>query len=68
MGSNSYMMPKIKRAFEHSNHVLTSALQKNNSKSYLAYIVRPDDPNLMDRPGPELNSAKTNADAMKEND
>ena len=33
--------------------------------SYLAYVVRPDDPVLQDRPGPELGARRTNVDALQ---
>ena len=34
--------------------------------SYLAYVVRPDDPVLQDRPGPELGARRSNVDALRE--
>lgn len=40
IGENSFMMPKIRRSFEHSLQLLTIALAKNSSsKSLLAHIL-----------------------------
>ncbi len=64
IGRNSYMMPKIRRSFEHAHQLLTAALGDPRVPSYLAYVVRPDDPALQDRPGPELGSKRSNADAL----
>ena len=64
IGRNSYMMPKIRRSFEHAHQLLTCALADHKVKSYLAYVVRPDDPLLKDRPGPQLGARRSNADAL----
>lgn len=65
VGRNSYTMPKIRRAFEHAHQLLTVALGDPRVPSYLAYVVRPDDPVLQDRPGPELGARRSNADALR---
>jgi hypothetical protein len=44
--------------------VLTAALVDRHVTSYLAYIIRTDDAALQDRPGPELRSKRSNADAL----
>jgi hypothetical protein len=49
IGRNSYMLPKIKRAFEHSHQLLTSALSGPASVSYLSFVIRSDDPQLISR-------------------
>jgi non-canonical poly(A) RNA polymerase PAPD5/7 len=64
IGRNSFMMPKIRRSFEHAHQLLTAALVDPTVPSYLAYVVRPDDPALMDRPGPELSARRSNALAL----
>jgi hypothetical protein len=64
IGRNSYMMPKIRRSFEHAHQLLTCALADPHVSSYLSYVVRPDDPALQDRPGPELGARKSNADVV----
>jgi non-canonical poly(A) RNA polymerase PAPD5/7 len=70
MGGNSFMVPKIKRSFEHGYQVLSSALSSGSSsgnrrglrtESYLAYVIRSDDPSLADRPGPDLCSNRSNS-------
>lgn len=55
---------QIKRSFEHAHQVLTAALVDRHVTSYLAYIIRTDDAALQDRPGPELRSKRSNADAL----
>mmetsp|Transcript_20506 Transcript_20506/g.34311 ORF Transcript_20506/g.34311 Transcript_20506/m.34311 type:complete len:380 (+) Transcript_20506:29-1168(+) len=65
IGKNSFTMPKIRRAFEHAHQLLCAALVDGRVPSYLAYVVRPDDPILQDRPGPELGGQRSNADALK---
>lgn len=69
MGGASYMMPKIKRSFEHAYSVLSAALsfgasqqqqqqqqrsrvKPSNVESYLAFVIRADDPSLADRHKP----------------
>ena len=64
IGRNSFMIPKIRRSFEHAHQLLTAALGNHHVPSYLAYVVRPDDPALQDRPGPELGARRSNADAL----
>lgn len=65
IGRNSYMMPKIRRSFEHAHQLLTAALGDPRVPSYLAYVIRADDPALQDRPGPELGAQRSNADALR---
>ena len=64
IGKNSYMIPKIRRSFEHAHQLLTCALCDHKVTSYLSYVIRPDDPALAGRPGPELKARKSNADAL----
>mmetsp|Transcript_11533 Transcript_11533/g.25635 ORF Transcript_11533/g.25635 Transcript_11533/m.25635 type:complete len:395 (+) Transcript_11533:138-1322(+) len=64
IGRNSFMMPKIRRSFEHAHQLLTAALADPTVPSYLAYVVRPDDPALQDRPGLELSARRSNALAL----
>lgn len=53
MGRGSYMIAKIRRAFEHAYQLLTVALQSSNdsmeSISYLGYVIRGDDASLIAR-------------------
>jgi len=60
----SIVVVQIKRSFEHAHQVLTAALVDRHVTSYLAYIIRTDDAALQDRPGPELRSKRSNADAL----
>lgn len=74
MGGNSFMMPKIKRSFEHGYQVLSAALssgtrdatQGRRTESYLAFVIRADDVSLAVRPGPELCSDRSNTVALIE--
>ena len=43
IGKNSFMMGKIKRAFEHGWQLLTSSLSQKKGTSYLNFIIRPDE-------------------------
>lgn len=54
MGRNSFLLPKIRRAFEHAHQLLTVALNDSNQSSYLGYVIRGDDPYLVQR----LNSTR----------
>ena len=65
MGRNSFQMPKIRRSFEHAQQLMVSALADPHVASYLSYVIRPDDPSLADRPGPELNDTRSNKAALK---
>ena len=49
MGNNSYMISKIRKCFEHMRLVCGSIMRRNNSKSYLAHVIRPDDLVLVSR-------------------
>jgi hypothetical protein len=50
MGRNSFMFPKIKRAFEHAHQLLTAAFAKNIVEdSYLSFVIRSDDAILANR-------------------
>ncbi len=49
MGNNSYMISKIRKCFEHMRLVCGNIMRKNTSKSYLAHVIRPDDPILVSR-------------------
>jgi hypothetical protein len=70
MGKNSFMMPKIRRAFEHALQLLTAAITSDRVESYLAFLVRPDDPALCNRPafGISLNSARHSATAAEDDE
>lgn len=48
MGKNSFLLPKIRRAFEHSYQLLCCALRTQNP-SYLSYVIRGDDEALLAR-------------------
>lgn len=65
MGRNSYMLPKIRRAFEHGLQLLTAALASTRVPSYLSYFIRPDDPLLMDRLAPDFSEDRSNSEALK---
>lgn len=65
MGRNSFQIVKIRRAFEHAHQLMTSSLGDPKVASYLSYVIRPDDPALADRPGPELNDSRSNKAALK---
>ena len=50
MGRNSFLLPKIRRAFEHAHQLLTAAIKDaGNTDSYLSFVVRSDDPILANR-------------------
>jgi hypothetical protein len=57
MGRNSYLMPKIRRSFEHTYQLLTTALSSSSIKnkngieidSFLSYVIRSDDKVLQTR-------------------
>jgi len=49
MGRNSFMMPKIRRAFEHALQLLSAALANRSCDSYLAFVIRTDDAMLTGR-------------------
>jgi hypothetical protein len=49
MGRNSFMMPKIRRAFEHALQLLSAALANRSCDSYLAFVIRTDDVMLTGR-------------------
>ena len=63
MGKNSFLLPKIKRAFEHAYQLLTVTLADESVESYLSYVIRTDDPLLTERL-PDLSSLRTNADII----
>jgi non-canonical poly(A) RNA polymerase PAPD5/7 len=48
MGNNSYMITKIRKCFEHMRLVCGNIL-RGHCKSYLAHVIRPDDPVLVAR-------------------
>lgn len=63
IGKNSFMIAKVRRAFEHAHQVMTSILNSSSViYSYLAFIIRPDDPMLISRsftmPTPTSNDFK----------
>ncbi len=66
MGRNSFMMVKIRRAFEHAHQLLTASLADNRVPSYLSFVIRPDDPALAGRPGPELTDHRSNSEVLQE--
>lgn len=51
IGKNSFMITKIRRAFEHASQVLLSTLNSDpdSIQSYLCNIIRADDPTLLSR-------------------
>jgi hypothetical protein len=49
MGKNSYLLPKIRRSFEHSYQLLTVALNDSKQSTYLGYMIRGDDTILFNR-------------------
>eukprot|EP01039_Chlorochromonas_danica_P001099 gene1099-1192_t len=49
MGKNSFLLPKIRRAFEHTHQLLAAALKEEKRDSYLAFIIRGDDAALVAR-------------------
>ena len=49
VGRNSFLAPKIRKAFEHAHEVLITVLSQGRSESYLGYIIRADDPSLVHR-------------------
>lgn len=52
IGRNSFMLPKIKRAFEHAHQLLSAALfGQTEAESYLSFVIRTDDPVLATRCG-----------------
>ena len=53
-------MPKVRRSFEHAHQLLSAALCDPYIESYLSYVVRTDDPLLVDRDPPELGAARYN--------
>jgi hypothetical protein len=59
-GKSSYIMPKIRRSFEHAHQLLSAALCDSRIESYLSYVIRTDDPLLIDRIPPELGAGRYN--------
>lgn len=59
-GKSSFMMPKIRRSFEHAHQLLSAALSDSRIESYLSYVIRTDDALLIDREMPELGARKYN--------
>ena len=49
MGRNSYLMNKVKRSFEHAYQLLVVALNDPRQATYLGYVIRGDDPVLVER-------------------
>ena len=49
LGRNSYLLPRIKRSFEHAHQLLTAAMKDVPNGPYLSYVVRSDDPILANR-------------------
>jgi len=68
IGKNSFQLPKIRRAFEHAQQVLTCALMDNRVESFLSFLIRPDDPVLTGRPGPGLISLGISSISDSEDD
>jgi hypothetical protein len=67
-GKSAYMMPKIRRSFEHAHQLLSAALTDSRIESYLSYVVRTDDALLIDRPAPELGARRYNQFEGLDND
>ena len=53
-------MKKVRRSFEHAHQLLSAALRDTEIESYLSYVVRTDDPLLIDREPPALGAARYN--------
>ena len=66
MGRNSFMMFKVKRAFEHAYQLLCAALGNSKVESYLTFVIRSDDPILAKRSGPDASYPRTNAQFLKD--
>ena len=52
IGRSSFMLPKVRRAFEHAQQCLLSSLTDYHSHkedSLLSFIIRADDPSLLGR-------------------
>lgn len=43
------MMPKIRRVFEQALQLLTAAVNDPGEYSFLCYVIRGDDPTLVER-------------------
>lgn len=43
IGRNSFLAPKIRKAFEHAHEVLITVLAQGRSESYLGYVLRDED-------------------------
>jgi len=55
MGKNSFLLPKIRRAFEHALQLLSFALSDASAASYLGFFIRTDDPALHQEELTDLN-------------
>ena len=60
IGRSSFMMAKIRRSFEHAHQLLCAALVDDRIESYLSYVIRTDDPLLINRAPPELGASRYN--------
>lgn len=49
VGRGAYMMPKIRRVFEQALQLLTAAVNDPGEYSFLCYVIRGDDPTLVER-------------------
>lgn len=49
VGRGAYMMPKIRRVMEQALQLLTAAVNDHQEFSFLCYVIRGDDPVLVDR-------------------
>ena len=55
MGKNSFLLPKIRRSFEHALQLLSFALSDGAAASYLGFFIRTDDPALHQEDLTDLN-------------
>jgi DNA polymerase sigma len=55
MGKNSFLLPKIRRSFEHALQLLSFALSDGAAASYLGFFIRTDDPALHQEVTTDLN-------------
>ena len=53
VGRNSFLAPKIRKAFEHAYECMITVISQGRSESYLSYVIRADDPLLLYRHFPK---------------
>lgn len=63
VGKGSFMVTKIKRSFEFAQQVLSSFMTEDRAPvSFLSLIIRPSDPSLIGRRGPESIAENSRSD------